>query len=57
MNQILRADISDMAEIRDLQKLAYQTEAILYNDWTIPPLTQTINLKMNQLELEFAFTF
>ena len=43
MNQILRADISDMAEIRDLQKLAYQTEAILYNDWTIPPLTQTQN--------------
>ena len=25
----------------NLQKIAYQKEAILYDDWDIPPLTQT----------------
>jgi ribosomal protein S18 acetylase RimI-like enzyme len=33
-----------------LQKLAYHTEAILYNDWSIPPLTQTLA----ELRAEFA---
>ena len=43
MNQILPADISDAAEILELQKLAYQSEAVLYDDWSIPPLTQTLD--------------
>jgi ribosomal protein S18 acetylase RimI-like enzyme len=43
MNQILRADINDAAEILDLQRLAYQSEAALYNDRSIPPLTQTLD--------------
>lgn len=42
MHEIVRADITDAAEIVELQKLAYQTEAILYNDRSIPPLTQTL---------------
>ena len=33
-----------------LQKLAYQSEAKLYNDWSIPPLTQTLE----SLAEEFA---
>ncbi len=49
MNQILRADISDAAEILALQKLAYQSEAVIYDDWSIPPLTQSLN----QIKKEF----
>ena len=43
MNQIVPADVSDAAEILELQKLAYQSEAVLYDDWSIPPLTQTLD--------------
>lgn len=45
----MRADISDAAEILELQKLAYQSEAVLYDDWSIPPLTQSLN----QIRKEF----
>lgn len=38
---ITRARQGDLAEILALQKLAYQSEAELYNDYHIPPLTQT----------------
>lgn len=31
----------DLKALLDLQKLAYQSEAELCNDYTIPPLTQT----------------
>lgn len=41
MIQILPAELTDCDSIIQLQKLAYQTEAQLYQDWTIPPLTQT----------------
>jgi GNAT superfamily N-acetyltransferase len=37
-----RADVRDAAEILALQKLAYQSEAAIYDDYTIPPLTQTL---------------
>jgi ribosomal protein S18 acetylase RimI-like enzyme len=36
------ADIRDAQEILDLQKLAYQSEAALHNDYTLRPLTQTL---------------
>jgi len=39
---IERANKADLREILALQKLAYQSEADLYNDHSIPPLTQTI---------------
>lgn len=39
--RIFQANIDDASEILALQKIAYQKEAILYNDWNIPPLTQT----------------
>lgn len=39
---IQKADISDAPEILSLQKLAYQSEAQIYNNFTIPPLTQTL---------------
>ena len=42
MLTIERALPEDAHAILALQKLAYQSEAALYNDWSIPPLTQTI---------------
>jgi ribosomal protein S18 acetylase RimI-like enzyme len=52
MSELLRAELSDAAEILELQKLAYQSEAVLYDDWSIPPLTQTLN----QIKKEFDET-
>jgi ribosomal protein S18 acetylase RimI-like enzyme len=37
------ATVADAADILALQKLAYLSEAELYNDFTIPPLTQTLD--------------
>ncbi len=39
---IERADVGDAAAILTLQRLAYQSEAQLYHDPTIPPLRQTL---------------
>jgi predicted N-acetyltransferase YhbS len=36
------ASAPDADEILALQKLAYESEARLYDDWSIPPLTQSI---------------
>jgi ribosomal protein S18 acetylase RimI-like enzyme len=47
---IIAATATDAPEILVLQKTAYQSEAELYRDWTIPPLTQTLS----QLEDEFS---
>lgn len=38
---ISKATLEDAVEILSLQKLAYQSEAQIYNDWTIPPLLHT----------------
>lgn len=39
---IERAMVGDAGSILSLQKLAYRSEAKIYNDFTIPPLTQTL---------------
>lgn len=39
---IERAITSDAEEILSLQKLAYKSEAEIYNDFNIPPLVQTL---------------
>jgi len=39
---IERATISDVQEILTLQKLSYQSEAEIYNDFNISPLIQTL---------------
>lgn len=39
---IERAKLEDAEEILDIQRLAYRSEAEIYNDYTIPPLTQTL---------------
>ena len=46
--EILQASKNDLHEILALQKQAYQSEAILYNDYTIPPLTQTLEAIQNE---------
>ena len=46
---ISRASPADAQEILDLQKLAYQSEAAIYQDYTIPPLIQTLA----EMEVEF----
>ena len=43
------ADIRDAREILDLQKLAYRSEAAIYDDYTIPPLIQT----QEEMEADF----
>jgi len=54
MNQIIHANIADAEEILKLQKLAYQSEAIIYNDWSIPPLNQTLeDIKKEFAEITF----
>lgn len=40
--EIAQAEIADAQEILALQKLAYQSEAAIYNDYEIPPLTQSL---------------
>ena len=49
INNITRASSQDAAVILELQQLAYQSEAQLYNDFSIPPLTQTLNELKNDL--------
>jgi ribosomal protein S18 acetylase RimI-like enzyme len=39
--EILKADVADAPEILALQKRAYLSEAKRYNDFSIPPMTQT----------------
>jgi len=46
---IVQANREDAAEILALQKIAYQSEAQLNDDWTIPPLTQTLS----EVQMEF----
>lgn len=49
MDRVTHANVADAEEILALQKLAYQSEAMIYNDWSIPPLTETLD------EIEEAF--
>lgn len=43
MFAIERAGVQDAEEILELQKLAYISEAAIYNDFSIPPLKQSLN--------------
>jgi pimeloyl-ACP methyl ester carboxylesterase/ribosomal protein S18 acetylase RimI-like enzyme len=46
---IAPATVGDAKEILELQKLAYQSEAQIYQDYTVPPLTQTLE----EIEADF----
>ena len=41
--EISLANIEDAEQVLSLQKLAYQSEAAIYQDYSIPPLIQTID--------------
>lgn len=45
---IKKAQKGDMKEILELQYLAYQSEAKLFNDFDIPPLKQTLEEAENE---------
>jgi len=47
---IERASLENATEILELQKLAYASEAAIYNDYSIPPLVQTLD----QLRTDFV---
>ena len=47
---IERATVSDAEEIISLQRLAYKSEADLYNDYNIPPMTQTVKEVQGEFE-------
>lgn len=47
---IMPAASEDAKEILDLQYLAYQAEAQLYNDFSIPPLIQTLAEMQSQFD-------
>lgn len=48
--KITQAALDDAPEILALQKLAYQGEAQIYNDWSIPPLLQDIEEIRNEFK-------
>jgi GNAT superfamily N-acetyltransferase len=47
---IVRADPADAEEILALQRLAYQVEARLYDDWQLPPMTQSLDDLLAEFE-------
>jgi ribosomal protein S18 acetylase RimI-like enzyme len=51
--KIERAAIFDAEEILALQKLAYRSEAEIYNDFNIPPLVQTLESIEKDFEDQF----
>jgi hypothetical protein len=53
---ISRAGVDDIPAILELQKLAYQSEARLYDDWSLPPLTQTLESLRAELLSSTALT-
>jgi GNAT superfamily N-acetyltransferase len=46
---------ADAEAILALQRLAYQSEAELYGDWSIPPLTQTLDSLCDELASDMTF--
>ena len=51
MNFVVReASFDDAEEILTLQRLCYRSEAELYDDWEIPPLTQTLESLRSEYE-------
>lgn len=47
---IQKATVSDAEEILSLQKISYKSEADLYDNYGIPPMTQTMKDIQNEFE-------
>jgi ech hydrogenase subunit C len=52
---VTRADLSDALEILNVQKLAYQSEAEIYNDFSLSPLKQTIEELQDDFKKQIFF--
>ncbi len=50
MIAIIAAEINDCREILELQQLCYRQEAEIYDDYSIPPLIQTLEELMREFE-------
>jgi ribosomal protein S18 acetylase RimI-like enzyme len=48
------AVVSDAQEILQVQKLAYQSEAAIYNDYSIPPLTQSLAGMVSDIQTQIV---
>jgi ribosomal protein S18 acetylase RimI-like enzyme len=49
------AHLEDAQDILDLQRLAYQSEAALYDDYSIPPLTQSLEQMQEDMRQQVVF--
>ncbi len=54
---ILQAKIEDAQEIMNLQKLAYLSEAKIYNDFTIQPLHQSLDDIVSEIESQCVLKY
>lgn len=52
--EIVKADTNDSEAIIKLQQLAYQSEAKLYNDWSLPALTQTVESLTQEIKQDIV---
>ncbi len=50
---IAQATLEDAEEILELQKLAYRNEAAIYQDYSIPPLRQTLTEIIAELQSQY----
>jgi len=55
MLNICPANEQDAADILALQRLAFQSEAALYNDWSIPQLTQSLDSLLAEFTSSVVF--
>lgn len=47
---IIRAEYADLQRILEIQKAAYVSEAKIYNDFSLPPLLQTLEELQNEYQ-------
>lgn len=48
---------NDLHSILKLQKIAYQSEALIYNDFKLPPLTQTLDEIFEESKQETIYKY
>lgn len=57
MYPISRATVDDAETILSLQRRAYESEARLYSDWAIPPLTQSVELLREEIQRSLVLKY
>lgn len=50
---IQQATAADAEFVLSLQRIAYESEARMYNDWSIPPMTQTLDELIAEFEIAY----